>query len=618
MNLGKIASLIAFLAAVVFAFDISIPLGVAGAVPYAAIVLLAVWLRNERWLLVVALLCSALTMLGLYLSPSGGELWKVLTNRGLALAVIWCVFAIGLIRLRGEERLKASETYKRLILDTVYNGIILTDDKGTVNAFNPSAEKMFEYSAAEVLGHNVKMLMPEANRGTHDGHVDTYLRTGKSTIIGVGREVEGRRKDGATFPIEIKINQAFLGKKRMFISTMLDITERKEAEGKLRQAHDELEERVKERTAQLELSESRLLEAQRIAKIGCWQWDIREDEVWWSDENYRFFGVDREQGPLRRDDFFKMLHPGDRQRVRDAQKRALAGIEPYSDSFRIGMPDESEKIASVHAEVIVDDEGYPLRMVGTTQDITEARQLGEQLQQAQKMEMVGQLTGGIAHDFNNLLMVILGNLQLAEESSKQDESLHAFVQAALDAGFKGAELTKRLLSFSRRQQSTTKVTDVNRLVTEIEPLLKRTLRADIVLETKLAEGLWLIEVDISQMENSLVNLAVNARDAMPAGGTLTIRTSNVTVDEAYAGSHAEVAPGEYVLVAVSDTGTGMPKDVQKKILEPFFTTKEVGKGTGLGLSMVYGFVTGSKGHIDIESEEGRGTTFKLYLPRSRL
>ncbi len=233
------------------------------------------------------------------------------------------------------------------------------------------------------------------------------------------------------------------------------------------------------------------------------------------------------------------------------------------------------------------------------------------------MEAVGQLTGGIAHDFNNLLTVILGNLQLIEKSSKQDESLHASVQAALDAGLRGAELTKRLLAFSRQQLLAPKATDVNKLVTEIVPLLKRSLGENISIKTRFADDLWLTEIDPSQLENAIVNLAVNARDAMRSGGQLTIETSNIFLDESCAAREGEMIAGDYVLLTVSDTGTGIPKDILSRVLDPFFTTKELGEGTGLGLSMVYGFVAQSNGHVKVCSEEGHGTTIKLYLPRTQ-
>ena len=250
-------------------------------------------------------------------------------------------------------------------------------------------------------------------------------------------------------------------------------------------------------------------------------------------------------------------------------------------------------------------------------DITHRKHTDAQLQQAQKMEAVGQLTSGIAHDFNNLLTIIIGNLQILEDDLRHDEESSRTVKEALEAGLRGADLTRRLLAFSRQQLLAPKVTDINELVSGVEPLLKTTLGAQIGLNAKLAEDLWLTKIDPGQLENTVINLGINARDAMANGGKLTIETSNVSLDEAYAANEAEVAAGEYVLLQVSDDGSGIPEDVLPHVFEPFYSTKGPGKGSGLGLSMVYGFVKQSKGHIKIQSEEGVGTSIRIYLPRSR-
>lgn len=243
----------------------------------------------------------------------------------------------------------------------------------------------------------------------------------------------------------------------------------------------------------------------------------------------------------------------------------------------------------------------------------------EALRQAQKMEAVGQLTGGIAHDFNNLLTVVTGNIGIAQRALDSANVTDARTRRALIGAMKGAEraatLTQRLLAFSRRQPLAPKVVDVDKLVLGISDLLERSLGELIKLEIVIAPGLWRIEADPNQLESALVNLAVNARDAMPNGGELVIETANARLDENYSATHAEVPPGQYVMIAVTDSGMGMSKDVVDRAFEPFYTTKEIGKGTGLGLSMIYGFIKQSGGHIKIYSEEGQGTTVKMYLPR---
>jgi signal transduction histidine kinase len=237
------------------------------------------------------------------------------------------------------------------------------------------------------------------------------------------------------------------------------------------------------------------------------------------------------------------------------------------------------------------------------------------LRQAQKMEAMGQLTGGIAHDFNNLLQVIIGNLEVVQRRDLAgNDNARRLVLTAVRSAERAAVLTQRLLAFARRQPLDPKPLDVNKLVTAMSDLLHRTLGESIRIETVLAGGIWRVAVDGNQLENALLNLAVNARDAMPAGGKLTIETANASLDDAYAAAN-EVKPGQFVCVAVTDTGTGMPQEVLAKAFEPFFTTKDVGKGSGLGLSQVYGFIKQSDGHVKIYSEQDEGTTVKLYLPR---
>jgi nitrogen-specific signal transduction histidine kinase/CheY-like chemotaxis protein len=239
-------------------------------------------------------------------------------------------------------------------------------------------------------------------------------------------------------------------------------------------------------------------------------------------------------------------------------------------------------------------------------------------QQAQKMEAIGQLTGGIAHDFNNLLTVVIGSIDnVARKAKEKDEDLHRRARMALEAANRATALTHRLLAFARRQPLEPRPTDINRLVSGMSELLRRTIGEHIAIENVQAGGLWWVSVDPNQMESTLLNLAVNARDAMPNGGKLTIETANTFLDEAYAVTHEDVKPGQYTMVAVTDTGAGMTPEILKRAFEPFFTTKEIGQGTGLGLSQVYGFVKQSGGHVKIYSELGSGTTVKIYLPLLR-
>ena len=246
-------------------------------------------------------------------------------------------------------------------------------------------------------------------------------------------------------------------------------------------------------------------------------------------------------------------------------------------------------------------------------DITIRKETQARLHQAQKMEAVGQLTGGIAHDFNNMLSVIIGNLQMLEQSGLGDRS-RQFVESAMGGAERATDLTNRLLAFSKQQALAPKVVEINKLVAGIEFLLCHTLGEDVSLGTSLADDLWRVRIDPGQLENALVNLAINARDALEDGGNLHIQTSNTVVNKGDL-TNNDVAPGEYVQVTIRDNGTGIAEDVLPHIFDPFYTTKEIGKGTGLGLSMVYGFVKQSRGHIRVESSPDAGTVITLYLPR---
>lgn len=248
----------------------------------------------------------------------------------------------------------------------------------------------------------------------------------------------------------------------------------------------------------------------------------------------------------------------------------------------------------------------------------EAREAAQaQLRQVQKMETIGQLTGGIAHDFNNMLAIVIGSLDMVRLrlGDQGDSRVVKGIDNATEGAQRAAQLTARLLAFSRQQPLDPQPTDVNKLVGGMSELLRRTIGEDVRVEAVLAGGLWRASIDANQLENAIINLCVNARDAMPGGGRLTIETGNAHLDDAYAAAHAEVTAGQYIMVSVTDSGTGMPPDVVERAFEPFFTTKGVGKGTGLGLSQVFGFVKQSRGHVKIYSEPGEGTVIKIYLPR---
>ncbi len=321
------------------------------------------------------------------------------------------------------------------------------------------------------------------------------------------------------------------------------------------------------------------------------------------------------------DELFEMdvqavTHPDDRDIDLAERARLLSGeIASFQMEKRYVRKDGATVTGQLSVSLVRTADGSPLHFVSQVFDLTERRELEQRLRQAQRMEAVGQLTGGIAHDFNNLLGVIVGNLELLERPVSADPRAQKRVKAALFAAERGAELTRQLLAFSRRQALEAEVVNVNALIDEMAGMLRRTLGEAVVLAVQHNAALWPTRIDPVQFEAAILNLTLNARDAMPSGGHLTIETDNIKLDGNYAASEQELEPGDYVLVAVSDNGTGIPPDTLARVFEPFFTTKETGKGSGLGLSMVFGYVKQSGGHVKIYSEPGHGTTVKLYMPR---
>lgn len=368
--------------------------------------------------------------------------------------------------VKNDESKKMDEL--EALLDAAVDSIVTIDSSAIVQSANKSAEKLFGYPVDEMVGRNVSILMPDPWASRHDGYIRRYRETGEKRIIGLGREVEGRKKDGSIFPMHLSVTEFWANDSVFYCGIIHDLTDRKNAE------------------------------------------------------------------------------------------RAL--------------------------------------------------------ERSQRLEAAGQLTGGVAHDFNNLLTVITGNLELLEPQLDEPEQ-KALLREAQAAAEMGADLTSQLLAFARRGLLQPEVIDVNRMVQNLTSMLKRTLGGHIELQTALYTGLWATCVDPGKFENALINLAVNARDAMPTHGSLIIETSNVVIDAQYTAVEIGIAAGDYVRISVSDTGFGMADTTLQRAFEPFFTTKPAGRGTGLGLSMVYGFAKQSGGNVTIYSEEEIGTTINVYLPR---
>lgn len=367
----------------------------------------------------------------------------------------------------------------------------------------------------------------------------------------------------------------------------------------------------------LRASEERFRYVAQATADAIWDWDLGTDAIWWSSGMRTLFGHDLATLEPDSTSWTSRIHPEDKDAVLVSIKDAIAGnARQWEASYRFLRSDGSYATVVDRGFVIRDAQGTAIRMVGGMTDVTERLALEERLRQSQRMESVGQLTGGVAHDFNNLLTVILGNAELLSDELVADARQRMLAEMIASAAQRGAELTQRLLAFARRQALEPKITDINRLVAGMDGLLRRALGEQVEIEVIRGAGLWPALVDAGQLENALLNLCLNARDAMPRGGRLTIETANAHLTHDYTSQYPELRPGQYVMLAVSDTGTGIAPEHLRRVFEPFFTTKEKGKGTGLGLSMVYGFIKQTGGHVNIYSEPGQGTTVRMYLPRT--
>lgn len=410
-----------------------------------------------------------------------------------------------------------------------------------------------------------------------------------------GLEVLFKRKDGSPLWVELYSRRVCgeSGEVLHFEGFVHDISARKAAEDALRRS---------ERTYQI------LTEA---SPVGVFYADTSGWYQYVSDRWCEIAGAAAAEA--FEEGWKKYLHPEDRQRVCaewDAARERAGGFE---SEYRFLRPSGAVTWVVGQAMPERESDGHVVAYVGTITDITERKRLEEQLRQSQKMEAVGQLAGGIAHDFNNLLTTIIGYADIHLAQTKEDAALHEDLAEIKKAGERAASLTRQLLAFSRKQLLQPEVLDLNSVVSEVEKLLRRLIGENIRLETRLDPALAPIQADRGQIEQVILNLAVNSRDAMPAGGRLTLATANCSGQAALA---AGAPPGDYVLLSVSDTGIGMDAQTLTRIFEPFFTTKEGSKGTGLGLSTVYGIVEQSGGHVTVESEPERGCTFHVYLPRA--
>ena len=410
----------------------------------------------------------------------------------------------------------------------------------------------------------------------------------------------------------------------------LQLTQRQQAQAALALLHDELDRRVKQRTDELadanqalrtqvaerEQAEERTRFALESAKVGIWDMDYTTGALQWSDTMAAQYGVAPGMFEGNFEGFVNRIHPDDRAATLETVGKAMASGSDFSVLNRTILPDGKVRWLNGTGRVILDGRGAPLRGIGISQDITERRSLEEQYQQAQKMEAVGQLAAGVAHDFNNLLTVILGFCELLMADLDRADPHQADVAEIQKAGVLAAGLTRQLLTFSRKEIIQPTQLDLNVIVADMRVLLERLIGENVEIVVALGHPLAVVKADRGQVEQIIMNLAVNARDAMPKGGTLRIETANAGADECRDKAHFTGTPGPCVALTMTDTGTGMTPEVRARLFEPFFTTKGVGKGTGLGLATVHGIVAQNGGSIAVASEVGKGTSFTVYLPHA--
>ena len=525
-------------------------------------------------------------------------------------------------RMQAQLALQHSEAMLAGILATAVDAIISIDDIGQITLFNRGAAAIFGYAANDIIGRPLDILLPERFRARHSQHIQRFAAaTETARQMGERQEIFAQNKSGREFPAEASISKLQVGGRWTYTVVLRDISKRKEIEDTLRR------------------NEARLRLTLEAGRMGAWEWDLGSNTVLLDATLRQILGVAPGSRPVPTSSFFQLVHPDDLPAFDLAIKECHATGKLLSHEARVVRSDGQTRWVAVRGMVSVNERRLPIHCAGILYDITDQKLREEELEarvaertqalqdeirqreraqstlvQAQRMDALGQLTGGIAHDSNNLLTVITGNLEMVEDELG-DHPVMKYVREAQEAAQMGARLNQRLLTFSRRRKLKAQVVNLNDQVLALSEMLRRTLGETIDLTTVLAHDLWPTRVDPSEVENAILNLAINARDAMPRGGDLKVETMNVMIDDDVAEMEKGLVPGDYVRLSVSDTGAGMPPEVLRRVFEPFFTTKGPGKGTGLGLSTLYGFVKQSNGHVGIYSEVGRGTTVNVYLPR---
>jgi len=502
------------------------------------------------------------------------------------------------------------------VVDNAPDAIVTIDAGGLIQLANPAAAREFGYAPEELIGKPAADLFEDQAAWANAWKAALSDQTPSRSL-----ELIARRKDGTPSHLEVSASQ-WTSDARTFVSVILrDINERHAAEAALRRLNETLEERVAVALAERKVLADIVENTDAYIQVLDRDYRLLAVNKASADEFQRLFGVRPAVGAYLPDLFAR--HPEARANAEALWRRALAG-EVFTAIQAVADPERGQRYYEFKLDGLRDVSGRQFAafqfVYDVTQRIEDQAQLArteDALRQSQKMEAIGQLTGGIAHDFNNLLTGIIGAMDILKRrlAAGKYEDTQRFMDAASASANRAAALTHRLLAFARRQPLDPKPTDANQLIRGVEDLLRRTLSEQVELVTELTPDLWPTLSDPNQLENAILNLAINARDAMPNGGRLTVTTAKVEIAEPLRIGQDEIEPGDYTLIGVRDTGTGIEPEALPRLFEPFYTTKPLGQGTGLGLSMIYGFVKQSRGAVGIESQLGEGTQVTLYLPR---
>src|ERR1022692_2201766 len=495
------------------------------------------------------------------------------------------------------------------LLQALPDAIVAVDRDGTIVQVNSQAQELFGYDREELIGQKVEVLVPESYRRRHHHHRENFVETPKTRRMGADLDLYGRRRNGSEFPVEISLSPVPTEHGTFELSAIRDISDRKRIAEELRRANEELHRRTAE---QLGESRSRLALIIDSSEDAILSKDLNGIITSWNRGAERIYGYTPEEVIGKH---ISLLTPNDRpDEAAEILKRVARGesTEHY-ESVRVAK-DGHHLNVSISVSPLRDAAGAIVGASAIVRDITAQKRTEGQLRQAQKMEAIGRLAGGVAHDFNNILGIINACTEFLRDRIDPVTEPSVYVENIRKAIDRGKALTRQLLTFSRTSPIQPQVLDLNDRLKDISKLLRPLLGDDIEVLIVSKSSSAVIEADPGQLDQVVVNLAVNARDAMPRGGKFILEAGPVRFDEAFADQRQALAAGKYILLAVSDTGSGMDEAIASRIFEPFFTTKEIGKGTGLGLSTVYGIVKQSAGHILVYSEPGHGTTFKIYFP----